>query len=176
MKTIKTTIAILAIAIFSISCSKPEDGAVGRQGEKGAQGEKGTANVIYSNWATVPVATATNIDATNGNTTSIAAPLLSQEILDRGTVLVYGKFSSVIFPLPYVSNAGGSANTLTFFPELNKIKLFRFKHDGSGGVAITTSLEFRYILIPGGVSAKTSQPNYKGMTYAEVCQQLNIPQ
>jgi hypothetical protein len=165
MKTIKTTIAILAIAIFSISCSKPEDGAVGATG---------TANVMYSNWASAPTATATTIDGTNGNTTSITATQLSQEILDKGTVLVYGKFSSTIFPLPYVSYAGGSANTLTFYPELNNIKLFRFKHDGSGGVSIPTSLQFRYILIPGGVSAKTSQPNYKLMSYSEVCQQLNI--
>ena len=168
MKTIKTTIAILAIAIFSISCSKPEDGAIG------PVGATGTANVMYSNWASAPTATATTIDGTNGNTTSIAATQLSQEILDKGTVLVYGKFSSTIFPLPYVSYAGGSPNTLTFFPELNNIKLFRFKHDGSGGVSIPTSLQFRYILIPGGVSAKTSQPNYKLMSYSEVCQQLNI--
>jgi hypothetical protein len=168
MKTIKTTIAILAIAIFSISCSKPEDGAVG------PVGATGTANVIYSNWASAPTATATTIDGTNGNTTSIAVNQLTQEILDKGTVLVYGKFSSTIFPLPYVSYAGGSANTLTFFPELNNIKLFRFKHDGSGGVSIPTSLLFRYILIPGGVSAKTNQPNYKVMSYSEVCQLLNI--
>jgi hypothetical protein len=168
MKTIKTTIAILAMAIFSISCSKPEDGAVG------PVGATGTANVMYSNWASAPTATATTIDGTNGNTTSITATQLSQEILDKGTVLVYGKFSTTIFPLPYVSYAGGSANTLTFFPELNNIKLFRFKHDGSGGVSIPTSLQFRYILIPGGVSAKTNQPNYKLMSYREVCQQLNI--
>lgn len=172
MKNLKTLFAITIFSVLSISCSKPENGAIG------PQGEKGTANVIYSNWASAPVATATIIDGTSGNTTSITAPLLSQEILDKGTVLVYGKFSSSIFPLPYVSFAGGIANTLTFFPELNNIKLFRFKHDGSGGVGIPTSLQFRYILIPGGVSvsAKTSQPNYKGMTYAEVCQQLNIPQ
>lgn len=172
MKTLKTTITILAIAIFSISCSKPEDGAVG------PAGPAGTANVIYSNWASAPSATAATIDGTNGNTTSIAVSQLSQDILDKGTVLVYGKFSTTVFPLPYVSNAGGSANTLTFFPELNNIKLFRFKHDGSGGVSIPTSLQFRYILIPGGVltSAKTNQPNYKVMSYSEVCQQLNIPE
>jgi hypothetical protein len=171
MKTIKTTIAILSIAIFSISCSKPEDVAVGPVGPVGATG---TANVIYSNWASAPSATAATIDGTNGNTTSIAVSQLSQDILDKGTVLVYGKFSTTVFPLPYVSYAGGSANTLTFFPELNNIKLFRFKHDGSGGVSIPTSLLFRYILIPGGVSAKANQPNYKVMSYSEVCQQLNI--
>jgi hypothetical protein len=170
MKTIKTTMAILAITFFSISCSKPEDGAVG------PVGATGTANVIYSNWASAPTATAATIDGTSGNSTSIPATQLTQEILDKGTVLVYGKFSTTIFPLPYVSYAGGSANTLTFFPELNNIKLFRFKHDGSGGVSIPTSLQFRYILIPGGVLAKTSQARFKEMPYSEVCKLLNIPE
>ncbi|MFM9989718.1 hypothetical protein [Flavobacterium sp.] len=174
MKTIHntflTSIRVLAVTLIFISCSKPEDGAAG---------PTGTANVIYSNWASAPVATATTIDGTNGNTTSIAATQLSQEILDKGTVLVYGKFSTTVFPLPYVSTAGGSANTLTYFPELNNIKLFRFKHDGSGGVSISTSVQFRYILIPGGTpvaTGKQAQPDFKKMSYAEVCKYCQIPE
>ena len=160
---------ILLTFIF-LGCSKPEDGAIG------PAGPAGTANVIYSNWASAPVATAATIDGTSGNTTSITATQLNQDILDKGTVLVYGKFATTVFALPYTSTAGGSANTLTYFPELNNIKLFRFKHDGSGGVSISTSVQFRYILIPGGIvtTGKQAQPDFKKMAYSEVCKYLKI--
>jgi len=157
---------ILLTFIF-LGCSKPEDGAIG---------PAGTANVIYSNWESAPTATPTTIDGTNGNATSITVTKLNQDILDKGTVLVYGKFATTVFALPYVSTAGGSANTLTYFPELNNIKLFRFKHDGSGGVSISTSVQFRYILIPGGIvtTGKQTQPDFKRMAYSEVCKYLKI--
>jgi hypothetical protein len=153
-----------------VSCSKPEDGAIG---------PTGTANVIYSSWTGASESTTTTIDNTNGITASIAATQLNQEILDKGTVLLYGKFSTTVFPLPYVSYAGGSANTLTFFPELKNIRLFRFKHDGTGGISISAFVAFRYILIPGGTAAdsgKRVQPNFKKMSYAEVCHYLQIPE
>lgn len=153
-----------------VSCSKTEDGAIG---------PTGTANVIYSNWASAPASTPITIDGTNGTTALIAATELNQDILDNGTVLVYGKFATTVFLLPYVSYAGGSANTLTFFPELKNIRLFRFKHDGTGGVSISTFVAFRYILIPGGTAAATGkqvQPNFKKMSYAEVCHYLHIPE
>lgn len=159
----------ILLTITFIGCSKPEDGAVG------PAGPAGTANVIYSNWASAPTATLTNIDNASGYTTSITAPQLNQDILDKGTVLVYGKFSSTVFPLPYTSNAGGSTNTLTYYPEVNNIRLFRFKHDGSGGVNIPTSLSFRYIFIPGGTATgKLSPVDYTQMSYSEVCHYLKI--
>lgn len=79
--------------------------------------------------------------------------------------------------MPYVSTAGGSANTLTFYPELNNIKLFRFKHDGSGGVNIPTTLQFRYIIIPGGTpvpTGKNAKSFFNKMTYTELCHYLQI--
>jgi hypothetical protein len=176
MKTIKQFLALnfflicFTSLLLIISCSKPEDG------KDGAIGPAGYTNVIYSNWANLPATTTTiTIDGTLGNTKSIAAPQLSQEILDQGTVLVYGRFADVTFTLPYVSNAGGSTNTLTFFPELNNIKLFRFKHDGTGGTSISSTILFRYILIPGGVTASKMTPiDYKKMTYEEICNYLGI--
>lgn len=162
--------AILLILVFW-GCSKPEDGAVG------PAGPAGTANVIYSDWITAPATTPGNIDGTNGNITNIAAPKLTQDILDKGTVLVYAKFSTTYFPLPYTSNAGGAVNTINFYPEVNNIKLFRFKHDGTGGIGISSTVTFRYILIPGGTvagTAKQVQPDFQKMSYAEVCAYLKI--
>lgn len=170
-----SSLFLLAVITTFSSCSK-EEGPTGKDGVAGTNGADGNANVIYSDWASVPAATATTIDGTNGNTSSISAPNLTQEILDKGTVLVYVKFGSTIIQLPYTSNAGGVTNTLLFYLELNNIKLFRFKHDGTGGVNIPTGLQFRYILIPGGVSVLTqkTQLNLKNMPYSEVCKYLNI--
>ena len=107
----KSIVTIIILTLFTssftlVSCSKPEDGAIG---------PTGTANVIYSNWASASASTPIAIDGTNGTTALIATTQLNQEILDKGTVLVYGKFSTTVFPLPYASYAAGSANTLTFF-------------------------------------------------------------
>jgi hypothetical protein len=143
------------------SCSKPEDGA------------PGTANVIYSDWITGPTLNDETIDGTSGKSALLDTPLLTQDILDKGTILVYAKFSSTVFPLPYTSRAGGVDNTLTFYPMLQKIKVFRFKHDGSGGLGAAVS--YRYILIPGGVSATAKNNlNFKQMSYQEVCKHFNL--
>ena len=109
----KSIVIIIILTLFTssftlVSCSKPEDGAIG------------TANVIYCNWASASASTPIAIDGTNGTTALIAATQLNQEILDKGTVLVYGKFSTTVFPLPYVSYAGGSANTLTFYSRIKE--------------------------------------------------------
>lgn len=180
----KTFRILLTVAIISIinSCS-PDDGADGKNGLDGTNGvdgqigATGTANVIYSVWATAPAAIAETIDGTPGMSTSINAPQLSQDILDKGTVLVYLSFGSGTFTLPYTSNAGGTSNTISAIATLKKIKLFRYTNSGVGTVNIPTSLSWRYILIPGGVTAATSKAaklDYSKMSYEEVCQHFNI--
>lgn len=170
MKILKTIFAILFIAISTTSCSS-DDGA------DGADGKTGTANVIYSAWITAPTALAETIDGTSGMSTSINAPELSEDILAKGTILVYVSYGAGTFTMPYTSLAGGNANTITAIATLKKIKLFRFRHDGLGTVNLPTTLSWRYILIPGGVAAataKASKPDYSSMSYQEVCAQFNI--
>jgi hypothetical protein len=175
MKILKTIFILCLISLFSVSCSS-DDGA---DGEPGAPGAAGTANVIYSAWINAPIAVAETVDGTSGMSTSISAPQLSDDILSKGTVLVYVSFGSGTFSLPYTSTAGGFVNTITAVSTLKKIKLFRFRHDQGGTVNIPTSLSWRYILIPGGVAAttaKTAKPDYAKMSYEEVCAHFNIQQ
>jgi hypothetical protein len=179
MKILKTIFTILLVAISTISCSSDDgtDGTNGVDGQQGAPGAPGTANVIYSAWINAPVAAAENIDGTSGMSTTINAPELSEDILSKGTILVYVSFGSGSFTVPYTSTAGGFVNTITAISTLKKIKLFRFRHDGGGTVNIPTSLSWRYILIPGGVAAATSKaakPDYAKMSYEEVCTHFNI--
>ncbi|MBF4464512.1 hypothetical protein [Flavobacterium sp. LC2016-12] len=179
MKFSKTIFTILLVAISTISCSSDDgtDGTNGVDGQPGAPGATGTANVIYSAWINAPTAAAENIDGTSGMSTTINAPELSDEILSKGTILVYVSFGSGTFTVPYTSTAGGFVNTITAISTLKKIKLFRFRHDQGGTVNIPTSLSWRYILIPGGVgaaTAKAAKADYAKMSYEEVCAHFNI--
>lgn len=179
MKFSKTIFIILLVAISTISCSSDDgtDGVNGVDGQAGPAGATGTANVIYSAWLTAPTAVAETIDGTSGMSTSINAPQLSEDILAKGTVLVYVSFGSGTYTLPYTSTAGGFVNTITAISTAKKIKLFRFRHDAGGTVNLPTSLSWRYILIPGGVAAttgKAAKPDYAKMSYEEVCAHFNI--
>ncbi|MDA6070477.1 hypothetical protein NJT12_12675 [Flavobacterium sp. AC] len=184
MKFSKTIFTLLLVAISTISCSSDDgtngiDGVDGLAGAAGAAGATGTANVIYSAWITAPVAIAETIDGAPGMSTFINAPQLSEDILAKGTILVYMSFGSGTFTLPYTSNAGGTTNTITAISTAKKIKLFRFTHSGVGTVNLPTSLSWRYILIPGGVAAataKTAKLDYSKMSYEEVCAHFNIQQ
>ncbi|OWU88255.1 hypothetical protein DBB36_13300 [Flavobacterium sp. WLB] len=181
MKFSKTLLSIFLLAIFTISCSSDDgkDGIDGTNGVDGAPGATGTANVIYSAWITAPAAAAETIDGTSGLSTTINAPELSADIVSKGTVLVYMSFGSGVYTLPYTSTAGGFVNTISAITSVQKIKLFRFKHVADGTtVNLPTSLSWRYILIPGGVSAtaKEAKLDYSKMSYEEVCARLNIQQ
>lgn len=179
MKILKTILAILLISISVVSCSSDDgkDGKDGVDGQAGVAGATGTANVIYSAWITAPAAVAETIDGTSGMSTSINAPELSEDILAKGTILVYVSYGAGTFTVPYTSLAGGTANTITSFATAKKIKLFRFTHSGVGTVGLPTTLSWRYILIPGGVAAATSKAaklDYSKMSYNEVCAHFNI--
>jgi hypothetical protein len=181
-KTLFLRLALVtSLIIASASCS-PDDGTDGingtngTNGSNGTNGTTGTANVIYSDWTPGTAATVTNIDGTNGLSFLLPAPKLTQVILDKGTVLVYVKFASTILILPYTSTAGGTVNTITFFPELGGIKIFRFNHSGVGTSSLSMSLNYRYILIPGGVPAAKTSLDLKKMTYEEVCNYYKIKQ
>lgn len=193
MKFSKTIFTLLLVAISTISCSSDDgtdgingkdglngkdgvDGKTGAAGAIGATGATGTANVIYSAWLTAPAAVAETIDGTSGMSTSINAPELSEDILAKGTILVYVSFGTGTYTLPYTSTAGGFVNTITAISTAKKIKLFRFRHDAGGTVNLPVSLSWRYILIPGGVAATTkiAKTDYSKLSYEEVCARFNV--
>lgn len=87
------------VLFLSCSAEDGQDGAIGPQGEQGPtgpqgeQGETGAANVMYSDWITVP-GSAWNPSSgisTRIRTATISAPEITQEYLDTGVILVYGK-------------------------------------------------------------------------------------
>lgn len=132
---------------------------------------KGTANVIYSSWTTLDSAVRdTTIDGSNLKVGDINAPQLSQEILDEGVVNVYMRFFGNVYPLPYTGYAGGTANVLDFLPRLNRLLITRFTMDNSGSTGFNSSIEFRYVIIPGGAAAKykLSKDQLQKMSYQQI--------
>lgn len=180
----------IAAAIFS-SCTKEGPagpaGPQGQTGATGATGATGTANVIYSDWFTPSSYTATNgfggiknIDFTQ------AAPGITQDVLDKGVVLTYGKlngYSSSIWPanqvakLPilvnYISGGVTQTDTWSAFETAGSLRI-NFVNNTNLYGSISNSHSFRYVIIPGGNAAsRTANPDLND--YNAVCEFYNIP-
>jgi hypothetical protein len=165
-------VALLIISAVNFSCSKPEngtngtngvDGKNGTNGTAGTTGPAGTANVIFSNWETVTFSSGRG---------TIIAPSINQNIIDRGAVLIYTRLGNDIYPLPYVDIS--SADRI--FPEIRVGLINIIK---SSSLSSTIFNVYRYIIIPGGTPSgrgTTPKPDYKSMTYSQVCASLNIPE
>jgi hypothetical protein len=87
----------------------------------------------------------------------LLAPKLTQDILDKGAVQVYIDFGGGVYILPYTSFAGGKLNTMSYWPRLGHFIITRSAADNSNGLVLSTSLEYRYVIIPGGISAAAAK-------------------
>lgn len=150
---------------------------------KGAKGDPGTANVIYSDWYTPSTYAQTTIFGTINFTADIAATKITQAILDKGSVLVYGKlngYNPVIWPLDQVSQLpiainymSGTTPNLDTWSALCTVGNVRITLTSSTNAYtnISNAHQFRYIIIPGGVHT-LSVVNLKN--YKEVQQALHL--
>jgi len=116
------------------------------------QGPAGTANVQYSSWQYAGNPRDSTIDGSALHLADLAAPALSQNIIDAGVVQVYFRLGTNAFVLPYTSFAGGKESTISFLPRLKRIIITRFTADNTNSIPLSTALQYRYVLIPGGVS------------------------
>lgn len=182
MSFVKTISCILLLGLLVSACKKGDTGPAGATGDAGptgatgAAGPKGTANVYYSAWVYASSFRDSIIDNSNLKLGTIAAPQMVDSIVNKGTLLVYFTYGGGVQPMPYTSNAGGKTSTLSFIPMLNRIFVTRFTHDNSNAVALSTLLQYRYIIIPGGIGGRQMDINYAAMTYQEVCSFLRIPE
>jgi len=176
----------VACMLFTVSaCKKGEVGPEGPQGEQGEKGDTGprgpagTANVIYSNWLSFQQTQRdTIIDGTNLKVNHIPAPKLTQAIIDGGVIHMYMRFLTSVFPLPYTSDAGtgNRPSTVSFVPKPGMLYVTRYTHDNSSGSSgIGWGLvQFRYVLIPGGVQANAALRNIDMGNYQAVSTALHI--
>ncbi|SJZ73800.1 hypothetical protein SAMN04488128_1011409 [Chitinophaga eiseniae] len=176
MHSLPFLLLIATAVFFTTSCSKDGDpGPAGQQGQKGdkgdkgdpgtggPQGEPGTANVIYSDWLDIvykpdTVHTAGGTIDTIGYFAFADAPKLTTDILNKGEVKVYLNFTTAADPtitsLPYTELSGvfiryvAYKETLEFYASINAGTY----QDNTGA----KRLQYRYILIPGGTTARKS--------------------
>ncbi|SMC57127.1 hypothetical protein [Moheibacter sediminis] len=179
MKAVHLFQFLLVILCLSLtSCQEddsPKEGPQGEQGPAGEDGEDGNANVIVSDWLFGSERRDTIIDASNINYVKLAAPELSATYLSNSTILVYMNYGPVV-PLPYTSHAGGIANTISFIPAPNRIFITRFTHDNSGSVILSSSLRYRYVIIPPSPSGKNAGVDFYAMSYEEVIDYFGLEQ
>lgn len=172
-------------------------GPAGPTGATGPQGPPGTANVIYSAWTnegpwadTLMASLATGAGG-NAKRMLMAAPSLSQAILDQGVILTYMRWTlsgNNPISMPYTFNSGGTVFEIGSRAALNKVVYF-FWVPSNPGVLVApgglgASAQVRYVLIPGvvggGRTAGVGGTNYtpdevRAMTYEQVCSLFNIP-
>lgn len=170
-------VVFVAVSIFFTSCSKegPEGptgpqgaaGPTGAQGPAGAKGDPGTANVIYSQWTdtlTYYLTSGTTTDTIFGD---LEVPALTADILNHGDMKVYVNLYTAddpyVISLPYYTGTGGFIEAYFFI----------------GGIEILSNLNIdglplRYVLIPGGTSARKAGPTVDWNDYNAVKKYLNL--
>ena len=181
MKTSMTFkwVCVCFCASFFLACSA-EDGEMGPKGPQGEvglpgpQGEPGSANVIFSEWLTVegsdwlprPPAT------TNVHMATLNAPEITQGYIDTAVILLYGRKNyrgdNNVVPLPWSDGTLLHYSVGLITP--GKIEFWLQYTDNRLFANNSVNLDFRYVIIPGGVSTsgKAPQTPINKMTYKEV--------
>jgi hypothetical protein len=113
---------------------------------------KGTANVIYSAWNYLSDVRDTVIDGSTLSVANLPATELTSAYLNTATVIVYLNYGVGEIPLPYTSDAGGKTSTISFIPQAGRILITRYTLDDSGSILLSSLLQCRWVIIPGGVS------------------------
>lgn len=161
-------------------------GDQGEQGPKGDQGEPGTANVMYSEWTPFDAANWSDAYSTFGQMRRdypIDEALIDEDILAMGTVMVYVRIPTVtgdkIFPLPFTYHlTKGIAQKLSYelSPGQIIINFYDLVDDTVDPGSFGDIVEYRYILIPGGVSLSSGRTaNIDYFDYEVVKAYYHIP-
>ena len=160
-------------------------GATGATGEAGAQGPKGdtgatgpagtgsaTTNVIYSDWFT-PLAVDWQKVTEKHYLYSITEQKANQEIIDKGVVLAYSRQiaegPAYLLPLMLETNSGLTNYNISV--AVGKINITFVELLDIQGKP-TNGLQFRYVIIPGGIK---SRANIDYSNFNEVAKAFGIP-
>ncbi|WP_262709284.1 collagen-like protein [Emticicia agri] len=149
------------------------NGSNGATGDKGDKGDPGTANVIYSGWFIPNTSDWQKLSEIN-YTYTIAEGKITQDIVDRGVVLAYSRqnANSASFLLPLTLTTNSSISNYNVGISMEKV-IFNFLEllEPSGKPA--NNLQFRYVIIPGGVQARA---NLDYTNFEAVARAFGIPE
>ncbi len=149
------------------------NGANGATGEKGDKGDPGTANVIYSGWFTPNINDWQKLSDIN-YTYTITEGKITQDIVDRGVVLAYSRqnANSASYLLPLTMTTPSSISNYNVGMSIEKV-IFNFLEllEPSGKPA--NNLQFRYVIIPGGIQTRA---NLDYTNFEAVARAFGIPE
>lgn len=200
MKTriLTLSFALMTAGVLFTGCEGPEGpqgpagakgdtgatGAQGATGPQGAAGATGTANVIYTEWKTIPVVPSSRYS--DEKVYRIAEPKITKEIFDSGLVQAYVRSgaSSWAYYLPQIltpSYTGFNGN-INFYFNMVQGSLY-YSELWVGPAAVNTSWnqqdkptyfsQIRYLIIPGGTKARVGSLDYSD--YEAVKKHYNLP-
>jgi hypothetical protein len=181
-----------AVIVVTTSCKKKQGpqgpaGPAGVQGVQGPAGPAGTANVIYSAWFT-PTAWTTPGLSSSSSSFDKTAPGVTATVISQGLVLSYVQLTGdggVTRNLPTTINISPSIiYQLNFL--IVSAGILRFTtHDLQGSFTPVITNQYRYVIIPGGVSggrlmngpaAGYEVDQIKSMSYEQVKSLFSIPE
>jgi hypothetical protein len=148
---------------------------------RGAQGPPGTANVIYSNWINPTDATWNLLNTPRRKLMEIRNSQINLDIVNKGIVLVYYRTDNGwIVQLPYNIMLSNSATAvqISYQYQINSliIEMRGLTRDILDSEYLYNSgAGFRYVIIPGGISATAMSSNrntersieIKGVVYSK---------
>jgi hypothetical protein len=162
------------------------EGPQGEQGERGEKGDPGTANVIYSDWTpfeTTAWSEPFSFFGQNRRSYTIAEDSITDEIINRGTVMVFVRFGGTINsiqPLPIIQSITQSKNqVLDYHIRAGEIVIVYYNLDDTVDPGtLSNSNQYRYVIIPGGtpVSNKKGVESLADLSYEDLFEALNIPE
>lgn len=157
----------ISTAMIFNGCAK--DGATGPAGQKGIDGIDGidgNANVIGSN--SVSVVSSDWTLSSNYYSTSFTLPAITQEVVDKGVVMVYEKLGTSWQAMPYSLDI--ESRDFTF--NVGTVKIWAHNSDFS---APTNPSAQTYRIIAISASNLITHPNVDFKNYIEVKNNFNFP-
>lgn len=180
-----------------------------KKGDTGPAGAAGTANVIYSNWFTPGMYTKDTVFGIYQFYFNDTASRITQKLLDSGVVITFGKldgYNPSVWPanqvaampitITYLQGSTIYNDTWSALATPGNLRI-QFVDDQNFYNSISNAHQFRYVIIPGGVSTANAsvrpglqtgngvlpsasdidvvRKNFQQMSYGEICQRLNIP-
>ncbi len=159
--------------------SKGDTGATGPVGPQGPAGPAGSGagtgtaiNVIYSDWFTPAFVDWQKITE-KSYLFGIIEVNITQDIIDKGVVLAYSRqvASGPVYLLPMMLETSSGLTNYNIAAALGKISItFTELLDIQGRPA--TGLQYRYVIIPGGVK---SRANIDYSNFDDVAKTFGIP-
>ncbi len=152
MKHVKSLLALATIIIIGLtSCSK------GDTGPAGPAGPAGPDSVMYSDWITLNF-TFNNTDSLYEQT--IAAPAITQGVLDSGLVVSYIQYTDQSTGEVHIQSIASLGSLIWDDYSLGKVNMF-------ANINLSTYL-YRYVVIRGTTKVNGTVNKVKGYTPSEL--------